>query len=684
MTTENDELGSLIEKKGPSVIKTGVHQTGSDDPRGEFPRPEYWYKSSINRAIRGEKRNELKLNGGTETSDDTDPGQAADPHKTNINESESGHVIEINDTAGGERILIRHRTGAGIEMRADGTIVINTTANRITIVQGEENVQIEGNANIQYNGNLNVEVTGDYNLDVAGNFNLYVAGNITEGVDGSHRSTVRGNRGDVVIGNRSETTKGSRVSTQLGGSTDVVKGNRTVATEGDVVCSASGLFKISAEGQIVASSPDMNLAAQSMSVFGDTGTIGGENIIMYNYNMFTGHSIEAGDTIATQTANISNTINTDKVTAQSFHGDLFGTATSALAANVAAGPGGGGASQSASGAADVVNDTTETALPNAALLTSYLGDGANGVPQVKVDIGDHLVNALDKTVGSGNVTNKPLTTGEVRSKLRDNGTLNNTTFTASQVAAGKLNPEYPTSAPASIGRIAGRAPTRSAHNDIIGPTPRNRADVAQTFTPRPRTNGSFLPDPLYNPEKEKVITAGTLLAKGIAIGKFLGGRGEKTNLNHLTSAEKRQVARNLAPQAEAMRMINVNEGAFKHHRLIVVEGLYKKGAQEVLQPGSLNSLATQGRVVVYQLLGLDGTPDIAAMFDLAVYWKDNIYYDQIILDYDKFDPSGRLEGHVILVMPNFSSNFQATYKREVKTLFNGNLQSADSLVEITS
>ena len=688
MTTENDELESRVVASGRSIEKNGVHPTGSDDPSGQYPKAEYWYQSSINQASRGAKKNDLKLNGGVEGQDDVSTSLPSDPVKNNTNESESGHVIEIDDTAGGERILIRHRTGAGVEMREDGTIVINTTANRITVVQGDDNVQIEGNANVQYNGNLNVEVTGDYNLDVAGNFNVFVGGDLKEGVDGSHRSTVRGAGSSTVLGARSETTKGSKVVTQLGGLTDVVKGNRKVSTEGDVICSASGMMKMTSETRYVTSSPDINMAAQSLSLFGASGTIGGENVIMYNYNMYTGHSIWS-ETLETQTVRATKTVNAVYMNAATFEGDLEGTARTATMSQsqlyADPDPGGGVGSAGSivySNPGDTDFDQTATAKPNSDILSTYLDEGAYGVPKVKIDIGDHLINALDKTVGTGNVTNKPLTTGEVRSKLRDNGTLNNTEFTASQIATGKLNPEYPTATPGSIGRIAEASPTRAQHNDIIGPRSALLTGAQATFTPNPRTNGQFIPPANYNPENAKVITAGLPIAKGVTIGRFLGGRGEKTNMNHLTQAQRRQVARNLTPQAEAIRLINVNEGLFKNNRLVVIEGLYKKGDAETLTPDSLNSLAVDGRVVVYQLLDLNGKEDIAKMFDLAVYWKDNIFYDQIILDYDKFDPTGKLSCHVIVVMPNFDPNFKSTYKTKVKTLFNGNVQSADSLVEI--
>ena len=498
MTTENDELGSLIQEKGKSVEKVGVNPTGSDDPSGQYPRHEYWYEPSTNKAARGARRNELKLNGGTEKSNDVDEGLTSDPTKNSVNESESGHVIEIDDTPGGERILIRHRTGSGVEMRADGTIVINTTKNRITVVQGEENVQVEGNANIQYNGNLNVEVTGDYNLDIAGNYNLFVGGNVKEGIEGSHRTTVRGPRGDVTLSSRSETTTGKKVVTQLDSVTDVAKGKRQIATEGEVLCSASGQFKITSEERALMSSPDINIAAVNLSVFGDNGTIGGQNIIQYAYNYHAEESVFA-----------------NSMQADTFHGDLNGasavTRSQSYGENVTSG---GSINNTAV-------DTTATALPTGAILKSYLEEGAYGVPEVKIDIDNKLLESLDKTIGTGNVTNKDLTVSEVRSKLRDNGTLNNDTFTSSQVAAGVLNPEYPTSAPGSIGRIEGEDPSRTPHQDIIGPSSSDLIGIKATFTPNPKTGAAqFIPDPLYNPENEKVITAGTLLAKDVTISKF--------------------------------------------------------------------------------------------------------------------------------------------------------------------
>lgn len=209
-----------------------------------------------------------------------------------------------------------------------------------------------------------------------------------------------------------------------------------------------------------------------------------------------------------------------------------------------------------------------------------------------------------------------------------------------------------------------------------------RPESYQQFTPNPSLK-TVIPDPTFNPNNAPVITAATKLARGVTIARFLGGAGESTNLNHITNeADKLQIARQLYLQAEAINLVSQNFGAFKNHRLIVIEGLYRKGESETLVSGGLNDLATKGQVVVYQLINQNGIPDHATMFDLAVYWKDSLLYDKLILDYDSFNPDGSLECHIILQMPVVSSTFTAKFKKQLETRYNGNLQTSGELVEI--
>ena len=134
-------------------------------------------------------------------------------------ESESGHVIEIDDTKDHERLFTSHRTGTSQEISPDGTQVNIIKGDHYNIISGKRQAIIEGNAditiggrhkiyinkdgqegnhydiqigqnasvNIQVDkgdmnvvlkdGKMNTNVSGDYNMKVGGNYNLKVEGN---------------------------------------------------------------------------------------------------------------------------------------------------------------------------------------------------------------------------------------------------------------------------------------------------------------------------------------------------------------------------------------------------------------------------------------------------------------------------------------------------------------------------
>ena len=681
MSTENDELrdreASIGEAKEGSK---GIFRTGFFDPSGTYPRSDYFYGPSINQNARGVERNDLYIGGGNLDLDlglDTPP-QSQYP-LNQVQESRSGHVIEIDDTPAGERILIRHRTGAGVEMRTDGTVVVATKNNLVTIVQGESKLIVEGDAQLTYNGNLDIDVAGDYNLNVGGNFNIDVAGDIITEVDGNLREKIHGNHGSNVDGNRSSTTTGTTAHTTLQGFNNIVKGDFRNAVEGATSIMSSGQTRITSETRLLGSAPDMNLAAQSMSVFGDTGTIGGENIIMYNYNMYTGHSITATDTISTNTA-----IVTERVTCKEFVGSLTGNADNATEAGRAGsaplGPG-GSAGTKVVGTPTAV-DPKATALPTQTNLNGYLTKGAFGFPKVKVDPGAGLLNSVSDNEKNDNITNKPLNIREIRSKLRSDSTLQNPVFTGSQIGAGKLSSSFSETSPASIGRVESSKPTKVIGQKFVGQI--NPGDASKRIVPKPVPQ-LITPDPVYNPNFTAVINSKTKLAKGITIAKFLGGKGDKITMDHISPTDtvtRKAIARQLYLQAEAMNLISDDTGRFKDHRLVVVEGLYRKGANETLTAGSINDLQTTGRAVVYELVDTKGVTDIGKTFDLAVYLKDNMYYEKLILDYDTFDPAG-LNAQIIIQMPLVSEDYTGEYSMNIETRFNNKVQSNKEFVEVT-
>ena len=192
----------------------------------------------------------------------------------------------------------------------------------------------------------------------------------------------------------------------------------------------------------------------------------------------------------------------------------------------------------------------------------------------------------------------------------------------------------------------------------------------------------ILVDPVYNPENQEVITSATKLGPGITIAKFLGAYGDRTPFNHIEfDALRRQTARNLYLQAEAMRTINGNTNIFNDVRLIVSEGLYKRNPIGDALDTIMEEKAF-GQLVYYQVIGRNGKIDFEKTFEVAEYWKDYINFDTLYLDYDTYNPDGSLTAQIGLKFPKVPATFDVNLPNNIETWFNNNLMSRDELVEI--
>jgi hypothetical protein len=69
-------------------------------------------------------------------------------------QTESGHIIEHDDTPGKESVTIMHRSGSIIKMLKDGTIEISA--------KKDCNISADGNINISANGNINANASGNF------------------------------------------------------------------------------------------------------------------------------------------------------------------------------------------------------------------------------------------------------------------------------------------------------------------------------------------------------------------------------------------------------------------------------------------------------------------------------------------------------------------------------------------
>jgi hypothetical protein len=122
-----------------------------------------------------------------------------------VHESESGHIREIDDSPGAERLFTQHKSGTFEEIHPTGTKVVKIVGDNYEIVAGSSNIYIGSNENgtsdvlnLTINGNVRELIKGDYHLEVEGNY--------TQKIHKNHRVKIGAGEGG---GNREEEIKGN-------------------------------------------------------------------------------------------------------------------------------------------------------------------------------------------------------------------------------------------------------------------------------------------------------------------------------------------------------------------------------------------------------------------------------------------------------------------------------------------
>jgi len=122
------------------------------------------------------------------------------PHN-HVYESEAGHIREIDDTPGSERIHERHASGTGYEIHPDGNKVTRVKQDSYTIISNDEYCHVQGTGRQTFDGGLRVRVnsTGtegnNYNIEVGNNANVNVE--VTKG--NINLTTLNPDVGDINI-----------------------------------------------------------------------------------------------------------------------------------------------------------------------------------------------------------------------------------------------------------------------------------------------------------------------------------------------------------------------------------------------------------------------------------------------------------------------------------------------------
>lgn len=127
----------------------------------------------------------------------------------NVVETESGHLMEFDDTPGAERVQLAHRNGTFQEMYPNGDKVEKITRDNYQIIMKDDNVYIMGKCNITVQGDAEIYVQQNLYAKVDGNLEGQVGGNADVNIDGDVNVTVGGDYNEHVKGSYSVRSDGN-------------------------------------------------------------------------------------------------------------------------------------------------------------------------------------------------------------------------------------------------------------------------------------------------------------------------------------------------------------------------------------------------------------------------------------------------------------------------------------------
>jgi hypothetical protein len=156
----------------------------------------------------------------------------------NIQQTESGHSFEMDDTPGRERIRLQHRSGTFTEFHPNGDEVHKIIGKGFEIIASDKNVLIKGVCNITINGDSVVHVKGDSYNQVDGNIYQNVKGNIKQLVNGNCEQTVDGDFDVNVSGDMTINASNLNVNADLNVRGDIGT-TQSVSAQGNITAALS-------------------------------------------------------------------------------------------------------------------------------------------------------------------------------------------------------------------------------------------------------------------------------------------------------------------------------------------------------------------------------------------------------------------------------------------------------------
>ena len=183
--TEDEEQGTFGRFSGHTVGETDTSRLGRGgvaENHGSVVARRKIRRTSIITAAKPNLQtvsDELKVDDTGPTWDEPHPRglkKDASPYISgkypynHVFESEAGHIMEIDDTPGGERLHREHSSGTFEEIHPDGTKVVKVMGDNYEIIAGKSNVIISGNVNLTIEGTKRELIKGDCIQEIEGSY----------------------------------------------------------------------------------------------------------------------------------------------------------------------------------------------------------------------------------------------------------------------------------------------------------------------------------------------------------------------------------------------------------------------------------------------------------------------------------------------------------------------------------
>lgn len=187
----------------------------------------------------GYKQDSVDSEGNLQTavdfiSEPENPFKAQYPFNT-VEESDSGHLREIDDTPGAERIKETHRTGTFYEIHPDGSKVTKIIKDNFEVTIGDDFTKIKGRCAVQVDGQADFYCLQDINVKTEKNAVVTATESATVDAGTDIHAVARNGSATVSAGTSATVRAGTNATVSADESVDVVAG-------GDMTVAAGGLI----------------------------------------------------------------------------------------------------------------------------------------------------------------------------------------------------------------------------------------------------------------------------------------------------------------------------------------------------------------------------------------------------------------------------------------------------------